>query len=113
MGNSPVDKSRDFIKSGMTLVTELNSDKYLEKKGATKPKQKVNKWLRSWWHSVYWYWTPSFLLAFRMPKVKIEIVKHSEYYYWLVDYGAGHNIEGFAKTLEEAMREIMQYENGV
>ncbi len=40
MGNSPVDKSRDFIKSGMTLVTELNSDKYLEKKGTTKPKQK-------------------------------------------------------------------------
>lgn len=48
-----------------------------------------------------------------MSKVKIEIVKHSEYYYWLVDYGAGHNIEGFAKTLEEAMREIIQYENGV
>lgn len=40
MGNSPVDKSRDFIKSGMTLVTELNSDKYLEKKGVTKSKQK-------------------------------------------------------------------------
>lgn len=45
MGNSPVDKSKDFIKSGMTLVTELNSDKYLEKKGTTefKQKTKVNK----------------------------------------------------------------------
>jgi hypothetical protein len=39
MGNSPVDKSKDFIKSGMTLVTELNSDKYLKKKGVTKYKQ--------------------------------------------------------------------------
>lgn len=47
-----------------------------------------------------------------MTTVKIEIVKHAKYYYWLVDYGAGHNIEGFAETLEQAMKEIMQYENG-
>jgi hypothetical protein len=40
MGNSPVDKSKGFIKSGMTLVTELNSDKYLEKKDTTESKQK-------------------------------------------------------------------------
>jgi hypothetical protein len=33
MGNSPVDKSKDFIKSGMTLITEMNSDRYLKKKG--------------------------------------------------------------------------------
>lgn len=32
MGNSPVDKSRDFIKSGMTLVTEVNSERYLKEK---------------------------------------------------------------------------------
>ena len=30
MANSPVDKSKDFIKSGMTLITELSSDKYLK-----------------------------------------------------------------------------------
>jgi hypothetical protein len=37
MGNSPVDKSKDFIKSGMTLVTETASDKHL------KPKKKEPK----------------------------------------------------------------------
>ena len=31
MGNSPVDKGKNFIKSGMTLITEVNSDKYLKK----------------------------------------------------------------------------------
>ena len=31
MGNSPVDKSEDFIKSGMTLITEVNSDKYIKR----------------------------------------------------------------------------------
>ena len=35
MGNSPVDKSKDFIKSGMTLITEMNSDRYLKKTGMT------------------------------------------------------------------------------
>ena len=48
-----------------------------------------------------------------MTTVRIEIVKHANCYYWLVDYGAGHNIEGFAETLQEAMKEIMQYEDGV
>lgn len=32
MGNSPVDKGKDFIESGMTLVTEMNSERYLKKK---------------------------------------------------------------------------------
>jgi hypothetical protein len=42
MANSPVDKSKDFIKSGMTLITELASDKYL--KNAKKvEKSKINK----------------------------------------------------------------------
>lgn len=31
MGNSPTDKGRDFIKSGMTLITEIHSDKLLKK----------------------------------------------------------------------------------
>jgi hypothetical protein len=37
MGNSPVDKSKDFIRSGMTLITDIASDKYL------KPKKKEPK----------------------------------------------------------------------
>jgi hypothetical protein len=42
MANSPVDKSKDFIKSGMTLITELSSDKYLKK--SQKPKKTtINK----------------------------------------------------------------------
>ncbi len=31
MGNSPTDKSQDFIKSGMTLITQVSSDKHLKK----------------------------------------------------------------------------------
>ena len=31
MANSPVDKSNAFIESGMTLITEISSDKYLNK----------------------------------------------------------------------------------
>jgi len=31
MGNSPTDKSKDFIKSGMTLITQVDSDKFLKK----------------------------------------------------------------------------------
>ncbi|MFZ9728527.1 MAG: hypothetical protein ACO3CD_05895 [Candidatus Nanopelagicaceae bacterium] len=30
MANSPVDKGQDFIKSGMTLITDPASDKYLK-----------------------------------------------------------------------------------
>lgn len=30
MGNSPVDKSKDFIDEGMTLITETDSDRYLD-----------------------------------------------------------------------------------
>jgi hypothetical protein len=37
MANSPVDKGNDFMKSGMTLITELSSEKYLQK---TKKTQK-------------------------------------------------------------------------
>ena len=31
MANSPTDKSKDFIKSGMTLITQRDSDKYLKR----------------------------------------------------------------------------------
>ena len=42
MANSPIDKSKDFIKSGMTLITELSSDKYLKKSQKLK-KTTINK----------------------------------------------------------------------
>tara|TARA_A200000113_G_scaffold213673_1_gene216304 strand:+ start:1968 stop:2096 length:129 start_codon:yes stop_codon:yes gene_type:complete len=42
MGNSPTDKSKDFIKSGMTLITQLESEKYL-KKVDKKVKEKDHK----------------------------------------------------------------------
>tara|TARA_B100000035_G_scaffold265301_1_gene237632 strand:+ start:220 stop:354 length:135 start_codon:yes stop_codon:yes gene_type:complete len=31
MGLSPTDKSEEFIKSGMTLITQVDSDKYMKK----------------------------------------------------------------------------------
>lgn len=31
MANSPTDKSESFIKSGMTLITQVSSDKHLQK----------------------------------------------------------------------------------
>lgn len=31
MGNSPTDKSKNFIRSGMTLITQIDSDKHLKK----------------------------------------------------------------------------------
>tara|TARA_X000000950_G_scaffold83750_1_gene105380 strand:+ start:545 stop:679 length:135 start_codon:yes stop_codon:yes gene_type:complete len=42
MANSPVDKSKEFIKSGMTLITELASEKYL-KKSKKVEKREINK----------------------------------------------------------------------
>jgi len=40
MANSPVDKSKDFIKSGMTLITETASDRYLKKANSSQLKNK-------------------------------------------------------------------------
>ena len=40
MGNSPTDKSKDFIKSGMTLITQIDSDRLLRK--AKKEKDSKN-----------------------------------------------------------------------
>ena len=31
MGLSPTDKSEEFVKSGMTLITQVDSDKYMKK----------------------------------------------------------------------------------
>ena len=43
MGNSPTDKSKDFIKSGMTLITQVDSDKYLKKLKKEDQKKDHNK----------------------------------------------------------------------
>lgn len=40
MANSPVDKGKDFMKSGMRLITERNSDELLKKAKEKKEKQK-------------------------------------------------------------------------
>lgn len=42
MGNSPTDKGKDFIKSGMTLITQVESEKHL-KKVKTEDKKKDHK----------------------------------------------------------------------
>lgn len=43
MGNSPTDKSKDFIASGMTLITEVASDKYLNKSKYDIPKDRYSR----------------------------------------------------------------------
>ena len=44
MGISPTDKSEEFIKSGMTLITEVASDKYLNQvKTNTPPKNRLSR----------------------------------------------------------------------
>ena len=40
MGNSPTDKSKDFIKSGMTLITQVDSDRLLRKAKKEKDSKK-------------------------------------------------------------------------
>ena len=45
MGNSPTDKSKDFIKSGMTLITRIDSDRLLKKaKEKNNDRKKVDDW---------------------------------------------------------------------
>lgn len=39
MGNSPTDKSKNFVESGMTLITELAADKLLNKAKQNKNKK--------------------------------------------------------------------------
>ena len=40
MANSPVDKSKQFIDDGMTLITETSSDRHLSKIKKTNPPKK-------------------------------------------------------------------------
>jgi len=47
MANSPVDLGNEFVKSGMTLITDPNSDKYLKmarKRQCDPPKDRNSKW---------------------------------------------------------------------
>lgn len=37
MANSPVDKGKEFIESGMTLITEYASERYLNKQKKNDP----------------------------------------------------------------------------
>lgn len=39
MGNSPTDKSKDFINKGMTLITQVDSDKLIKKSKEKKEKE--------------------------------------------------------------------------
>lgn len=44
MANTPVDKSKDFIESGMTLITDPASDRYLKKvKRNTPPLDRLSR----------------------------------------------------------------------
>ena len=49
MGNSPTDKSKDFIASGMTLITQVDSDKYLKANAKKKKKEeRKDDYLERW-----------------------------------------------------------------
>jgi hypothetical protein len=41
MGLFPVDKSKDFIEEGMTLITETDSEKYLKQYEKIKKKEEL------------------------------------------------------------------------
>ena len=47
MANSPVDKSKEFMNSGMTLITEVRSDywlkKYAKSKYSTPPEDRLSR----------------------------------------------------------------------
>mgnify|MGYP007043754530 CR=1 FL=1 len=43
MGNSPTDKSKDFIKSGMTLITQIESERLLKKSNQKKTSKNRDK----------------------------------------------------------------------
>jgi len=45
MANNPIpDQSDDFIKSGMTLITDPKSDRYLDMAKKMPPKDRLSKW---------------------------------------------------------------------
>lgn len=39
--------------------------------------------------------------------MRVEIINHNEFYYWLVEFKSGSVIEGYAKTLNAAMQDIV------
>ena len=45
-------------------------------------------------------------------EVKVEIIRHNDYYYWLVQYSSGIAIEGYARSLKGALKDIAN-ETGV
>lgn len=47
MANSPVDQGSEFVQSGMTLITDPRSDKYLKmarKRRSDPPSDRTSKW---------------------------------------------------------------------
>ena len=50
MGNSPTDKSKDFIRSGMTLITQIDSEKYLNKAKDDKRKDSTEAGRDNTWY---------------------------------------------------------------
>jgi hypothetical protein len=47
MANSPIDQGTEFVKSGMTLITDPRSDKYLKmarKRHCDPPNDRTSKW---------------------------------------------------------------------
>ena len=46
MANSPVDKSKAFIESGMTLITDYASERYLSKKERSEALKRVHQTIK-------------------------------------------------------------------
>jgi len=46
-------------------------------------------------------------------KMKVEIFEHNDHFYWLIVYSRNHSVEGHAKTLKDAVKEILMYTEGV
>jgi len=46
MANSPVDKSKEFIESGMTLITDYASERYLSKKEKSEALKRVHQTIK-------------------------------------------------------------------
>ena len=45
-------------------------------------------------------------------EMKVEIIRHNDHYYWLVQYSSGVATEGYSRTLKGALRDIAN-ETGV
>jgi disulfide oxidoreductase YuzD len=44
--------------------------------------------------------------------MRIEIIEHNNYFYWLIVYNSTHSVEGYSKTMKDAMKEILMYTEG-